>query len=291
MGRLRIMLGIAVAACAAVTLLVGGAFAGNPQNPANGNSNQPAAKATPPGQAKKGTTGQGNGNAANGKAKGKLKQSGKANKSSHPAHPSHPSHPSHPFTPSHPAGAATKVIVPQKPDFAATKGRGHEKTAQHKVIICHRTGSATNPYVAINISINAWLNGHTKHPALDGRSDIMLQDPAAPGEKPDPTLVAAMCGGSQQAKASQQQPGAAAFATAKPAKPLQVLAAAGVKGATASKPAASQPKGAAGVLGAISTPVRRGQLPFTGLPLWIAALAAGALVAFGLALRRRAATS
>jgi hypothetical protein len=282
------MLGIAVAACAAVTLLVGGAFAGNPQNPANGNGNQPAAKGTPPGQAKKGTTGQGNGNAANGKAKSKLKKAqGKANKPSHPAHPSHPSHPSHPVTPSHPAGAATKVIVPQKPVFAATKGRGHEKTAQHKVIICHRTGSATNPYVAINISINAWLNGHTRHPALDGRSDILLQDPAAPGEKPDPALVAATCGGSQQAPASQQQQAAAPLATAKPAKPLQVVAAAGVKGATASKPA----KGAAGVLGAISTPVSRGQLPFTGLPLWIAALAAGALVALGLALRRRTATS
>ena len=148
------------------------------------------------------------------------------------------------MTPSHPAGTATKVIVPQKPAFAASKGRGHEKTAQHKVIICHRTGSATNPYVAINVSINAWLNGHSKHPALDGRSDILLQDPASPGEKPDPALVAELCGGGQQAAQQQSAPAPAQLATAAPAKSrLAIVAAAGVKGA-----AASQPKGAAGVL-------------------------------------------
>jgi len=284
MGRLRTMLGTAAAVCAAMTLLAGAALAGNPQNPGSGGP--PGQQGTPPGQAKKGTTGQGNGNAANGKAKGKAKkaQGGKASKPSHPSHPSRPSHPSHPVTPSHPAGTATKVIVPQKPAFAASKGRGHEKTAQHKVIICHRTGSATNPYVAINISINAWLNGHSKHPALDGRSDILLQDPASPGEKPDPALVAELCGGGQQAAQQQSAPAPAQLATAAPAKSrLAIVAAAGVKGA-----AASQPKGAAGVLGAISTPVRSGQLPFTGLPLWIAALAAFALLAFGLVLRRRA---
>ena len=287
MGRFRTMLGTAAAACAAMTLLAGAALAGNPQNPGSGGP--PGQQGTPPGQAKKGTTGQGNGNAANGQAKGKAKkaQGGKASKPSHPSHPSRPSHPSHPVTPSHPAGTATKVIVPQKPAFAASKGRGHEKTAQHKVIICHRTGSATNPYVAINISINAWLNGHSKHPALDGRSDILLQDPASPGEKPDPALVAELCGGGQQAAQQQSAPAPAQLATAAPAKSrLAIVAAAGVKGA-----AASQPKGAAGVLGAISTPVRSGQLPFTGLPLCIAALAAFALLAFGLVLRRRAQAS
>jgi hypothetical protein len=278
MGRLRTMLGTAAAVCAAGTLLAGAALAGNPHNPSSGGP--PGQQGTPPGQAKKGTTGQGQG-----KANGKVKKQ-KAVKASKPSHPAHPSHPSHPVTPSHPAGTATKVIVPPKPVFAATKGRGHEKTAQHKVIICHRTGSATNPYVAINISINAWLNGHSKHPALDGRSDILLQDPASPGEKPDPALVAAMCGGGQQA-AQQAAAAPAQLATAAPAKSrLAIGASAGVKGA-----AASQPKGAAGVLGAISTPVRSGELPFTGLPLWIVALAAFVLGAFGLILRRRAQAS
>jgi hypothetical protein len=279
MGRLRTMLGTAAAVYAAATLLAGAALAGNPHNPGSGGP--PGNQGTPPGQAKKGTTGHGHG-----KANGKVKKQ-KAGKASKPGHSAHPSHPSHPVTPSHPAGTATKVIVPPKPVFAASKGRGHEKTAHHKVIICHRTGSATNPYVAINISINAWLNGHSKHPALDGRSDILLQDPASPGEKPDPALVAAMCGGGQQAAtqpaAAPAQPATGALAKSRPA----IVAAAGVKGATASSPAASQPKGGAGVLGAISTPVRSGELPFTGLPLWIAVLAAFALIAFGLVLRRR----
>ncbi len=132
MALLRKTVGATVAACAAIVLLAGAALAGN----SNG---------TPPGQAKKGTTGHGNGHAV---AKGHAKK----------ANPAHPAHPAHPVTPSRPSNRnAAKVIVPPKPVFAASNG--HEKTAQHKVIICHRTGSATNPYVVINISINAWQNG------------------------------------------------------------------------------------------------------------------------------------
>src|SRR5439155_17257301 len=106
----------------------------------------------------------------------------------------HPAHPSHPVTPS----TTTTAKPVSGSTFASTKGKGHEKTAHHKVIICHRTGSATNPYVVINVSINAWLNGHTKHPALDGRSDILLKDPASPGEKADPALAAG-CAAAQAA--------------------------------------------------------------------------------------------
>src|SRR5438093_9713650 len=285
MARLRKMLGTAAAVCAATTLLAGAARAGNPHT----SGSQTGKPATPPGQAKKGTDSKTNGHAA--KAKGKAlghakhaaKAAAKATAKAAKTHPAHPVHPSHPVTPS----TTTTAKPVSGSTFASTKGKGHEKTAHHKVIICHRTGSATNPYVVINVSINAWLNGHTKHPALDGRSDILLQDPASPGEKPDPALVAEMCGGGRQAAQQQSAPAPAQLATAAPAKSrLAIVAAAGVKGA-----AASQPKGAAGVLGAISTPVRSGQLPFTGLPLWIAALAAFALLAFGLVLRRRAQAS
>ena len=48
-------------------------------------------------------------------------------------------------------------------------------------------------------------------------------------------------------------------------------------------PAKSAPR--SGVLGATT---RTGTLPFTGLPLWIPALAAFAMLGTGLALRRRA---
>jgi hypothetical protein len=63
----------------------------------------------------------------------------------------------------------------------STPGKSGE--AQHHVIICHRTGSAKNPYVVINVSVRAWLHGHQTLPALDGRVDLLLKDPAAPGEK------------------------------------------------------------------------------------------------------------
>ena len=142
----RKTLGAAVAACAAATLLAGAALAGNPNNPGSGGT-QPGHGGTPPGQVKKGTT-----RAAgvqHGKALGKAKKA--------PSHPAHPSHPSHPVTPAVQASHGQSASL--KPAFAASKGKGHEKTAHHKVIICHRTGSATNPYVVINISINEWQIG------------------------------------------------------------------------------------------------------------------------------------
>ena len=276
MATLRQKLGIAVAAVAATTLLVGSALAGNPNAPGTGNSNSPAKGGTPPGQAKKGTPAQGNGSASKGKALGKAKNVTK----------SHPAHPAHPVTPSHPSSGQGQSAS-HKPAFAATKGKGHEKTAGHKVIICHRTGSTTNLYVQINISINAWLNGHQKHPPLNGNDDILLQDPASPGEK----LPGSACPGGQQAGgtagvgAGVQGVAAARIVTHK----LRPAGRAGVLGATASSsPKARQSAPAkAGVLGAFSSRVTRGQLPFTGLPLWPIALAAAALLAGGLLLCRR----
>jgi hypothetical protein len=284
MARLRKKLGLAAAACAAIVLLAGSALAGNPNAPgagngnASGNGKSPAKGGTPPGQAKKGT----NGHQGNGHAYGKAKAKHGAHVS---AKPSHPAHPVHPLTPM-PQGS----VHSQAPPMAPAKGRGHEKTAQHKVIICHRTGSSTNPYVVINISINAWQHGHTTHPALDGRSDILLQDPARPGEK----LDASQCPGAGQQQGSagtsggvggDQQLTAGHVANAKAR-----TGAGGVLGATAtSRPKATPRSGTAGagVLGAFSSRVTRGQLPFTGLPLWPAALIAAALMAAGLIVRRR----
>ena len=272
MTRLRKMLGTAAAACAATTLLAGAALAGNPHDPG-----APTGKpATPPGQAKKGTTG--NGSVSKGKALGKAKHAAKlaakAAAKTHPAHPSHPVNSNRPANPGNPVTPATTVS--HKPAFASTKGKGHEKTAHHRVIICHRSGSATNPYVIINVSINAWLNGHTKHPALDGRSDILLKDPASPGEK----LDAAQCGASTTTTTTTTVQPATKKVTARPKH--RAVAAGGVKGVSSTKPQA------AGVLGAISSPVRTANLPFTGFPLWIATLLAALLAGSGLLIRRAA---
>lgn len=66
----------------------------------------------------------------------------------------------------------------------ATPSEGQSANAQRHVIVCHRTGSLSNPYVVINIPYTAWTNGHTTHPAKNGNSDKLLKDPASrPGSK------------------------------------------------------------------------------------------------------------
>jgi hypothetical protein len=68
-------------------------------------------------------------------------------------------------------------------------GSGNSSSdAHHHVIVCHRTGSDSNPYVVINIPWTAWSEAHSfetgSHPTLNGRDDILLQDPASrPGSK------------------------------------------------------------------------------------------------------------
>ncbi len=97
-----------------------------------------------------------------------------------------------------PPGQEKKAEKAQsKPAKAATPSKGQSADAHHHVIICHRTGSISNPYVVINIPYTAWLHAHSdstgSHPDLNKNHDIMLKDPASrPGSKDGFTKAA--CG-------------------------------------------------------------------------------------------------
>lgn len=290
------------------------------------------------------------------------------------------------------ADHATKAAKPAKvagdPAKAPTTSKGQSANAHHHVVICHRTGSLSNPYVVINIPYTAWAHAHSdttgSHPDLNGNHDKLLKDPASrPGSKDGFTKAA--CGGAAVTPSTTQvTPSAQASVTsgcpattttteqvlvgikhytgsrsnpyvvigpseksahlngkhaddqamyetrtvtrtfsgencasvtqvtvtptgqqptAQPtvqptAQPVgevagavspanaKAIARAGAKAAPKSKPAG-------GVLGAVaSAPKAVAQtatsdtLPFTGIPLWIAALIGGSLLATGLVLRR-----
>jgi hypothetical protein len=75
-----------------------------------------------------------------------------------------------------------------KPAKATQSVNSQSANAHHHVIVCHRTGSESNPYVVINIPYTAWTHAHSdttgSHPDKNGRADKLLKDPASrPGSK------------------------------------------------------------------------------------------------------------
>jgi hypothetical protein len=160
---------------------------------------------------------------------------------------------------------------------------GNDEVARRRITICHRTGSATNPYVEITIS-EAGLNGH------DGHGDII---PAPAGGCPDevqggggsgPGSTGGGGGGDPQ---GTQGPvgvlGEVAEGTG-PVPPLTQLAANGgangeVLGASADAPGAETANAAA-------SPQGRQNLPFTGLEALLVALIGSLALGAGLALYR-----
>jgi hypothetical protein len=92
--------------------------------------------------------------------------------------------------PATPPGQAKKLEQQpvQAQTHASSSSLGRSAEAHHHVIICHRTGSNSNPYVVINIPTTAWNEAHSdttgSHPDKNGRHDVMLKDPASgPGAK------------------------------------------------------------------------------------------------------------
>ncbi|HWG55749.1 MAG TPA: hypothetical protein VNT58_04430 [Gaiellaceae bacterium] len=62
-----------------------------------------------------------------------------------------------------------------------------------KVTVCHRTGSKTNPYTVITVSLRGYLNGHARHPGdiLVGAGKIKIDKRVCPSlvANPIPTVT------------------------------------------------------------------------------------------------------
>ena len=155
--------------------------------------------------------------------------------------------------------------------------------AHTHVILCHRTGSSSNPYVVINVSMEAWLHGHAIHPALDGRNDIVLKQGAAPGEKLPKSLCTHSAPRTTVVETASGPQARLAPTPAKPRQPGDPSASRGPAVRHAADHRVSRPSAVAAQVAASAS---AGELPFTGLPIWIAALAGLWMVGTGLALRK-----
>jgi hypothetical protein len=177
------------------------------------------------------------------------------------------------------------------PHAKSDSAHGNSAVAHTHVIICHRTGSRSNPYVVINISMSAWLQGHTTHPARNGHNDILLKQGAAPGEK----MPRSACGNPvtpDRPKPPVVDPVPPLTPTDTPRTPSAPPTG---NPADPSAPAGplvppALPKGKPGHKNeGVAAHVEAGvlqELPFTGLPLWIAVFAGSLLLGTGLAIRK-----
>jgi hypothetical protein len=191
-------------------------------------------------------------------------------------------------------------------------------TAGQKVLVCHRTGSATNPFVVISISINGWNNGHSKH-----AGDILL-GPSTPGPHshdasrcptggttsttttttPSTTSTTTQSTtstttGSTTTTSSTSSTTTSTSTTSTSTSTTTTGSTTTGSSTTSTSTAAGavlgaqtgKPSGSSGVLGAIARTATRGSLPFTGLPVWVPALIGLVLIGLGLALRRHGRTT
>jgi hypothetical protein len=220
-----------------------------------------------------------------------------------------------------PAAAPAPVVV------QVTQAKGVSSWAHAHVVICHATGSSTNPYVRISPSAAGVFHGHLGH--QDGRDIVppfvwngrtysenwdtngqaiwnagcavpapaaaATQAPAAPST-PAPAPAAAVTQAQAVAVTTTPAPAPApavvpsATVTPTSVPPIPAPATGAVKGATATlaTPKAKPQGGVLGTTTRLGSSVSGTRLPFTGLPLWIFAALAAGLVLVGVGVRRSA---
>jgi hypothetical protein len=198
--------------------------------------------------------------------------------------------------------------------LADLSGPGNSKL--HKVTICHATGSTSNPYVVITVDVHA-LKAHTQH--QDGRDVIPAPSGGCPaassgggttttgttgttttGTTTTGTTTTGTTGTTTTGTTGTTTTGTTTTGTTTTTGSTTTGGVAGVSTPPPGGHSAGSPQpsvqggpqgGPAGVLGVttrLGTAARSGTLPFTGVPLWLAALAAAGLLAAGVGLRRTA---
>jgi hypothetical protein len=182
--------------------------------------------------------------------------------------------------------------------LADLSGPGNSKL--HKVTICHATGSTSNPYVVITVDVHA-LKAHTQH--QDGRDVIPAPSGGCPAASSGGGTTTTGTTGTTTTGTTTTGTTTTGTTTTGTTTTTGSTTTGGVAGVSTPPPgghSAGSPQpsvqggpqgGPAGVLGVttrLGTAARSGTLPFTGVPLWLAALAAAGLLAAGVGLRRTA---
>jgi hypothetical protein len=209
-------------------------------------------------------------------------------------------------------------VEAKETEAAKSESHGVSESAHQHVTICHATGSSSNPFVMISPSASGVFHGHISHqggrdiiPPFMFKGQVFSENWTAAGQAIFNNGCRAVVSSSATESSSSAQPassssaasggsvsGTAQVASAPAAGNAAPTAASpasagGVKGAVvALRPTKTKPAG--GVLGTttrLGGTIASSRLPFTGLPLWIFALAAVALIAIGFTVRRESTTN